>query len=107
MTLLVLFGVLVSLLVLRLVPGLVLQIALAAPRRHLAFVRWVHGRDIGIALPRTSGAAVRNPLLMMRSTSAGGRLKFMLVSSSLLVLAVLVTTAFWTWHSTGLMMLLR
>jgi hypothetical protein len=30
-----------------------------------------------------------------------------LVSSSLLVLVALVTTAFWTWHSTGLMMLLR
>jgi hypothetical protein len=29
------------------------------------------------------------------------------VSSSLLALAVLVTTAFWTWHATGLMMFLR
>jgi hypothetical protein len=36
-----------------------------------------------------------------------GRLKLALLSSSLLVLAVLATTAFWTWHSTALMMLLR
>jgi hypothetical protein len=43
----------------------------------------------------------------MGSSPAGGRLKLALVSSSLLVLAVLVTTAFWTWHSTALMMLLH
>jgi hypothetical protein len=45
--------------------------------------------------------------MAMSSVPAGGRLKLVLVSSSLLVLAVLVSTAFWTWHSTGLIMLLR
>jgi hypothetical protein len=43
----------------------------------------------------------------MGSASAGSRLKLALVSSSLLALAVLATTVFWTWHSTALMMLLH
>lgn len=97
MTLLVFLGVLVSLLILRLIPSLLSQMALVIPRhRPVAMMSWAHGGKIGIALPRTT------PL-----SSAGGHLKFVLVSSSLLVLAVLATTAFWTWHSTGLMMLLR
>jgi hypothetical protein len=35
------------------------------------------------------------------------RVKLVLVSSSLLALALLATTAFWSWHSASLMMLLR
>jgi hypothetical protein len=105
MTLLVFLGVVVSLLILRLVPGLLLRLVLAIPRHRLAAaMRWMRAQRIGIALPRTSttGAAIT-----ASRTPAVGRLKLVLVSSSLLVLAVLVTTAFWTWHSTGLMMLLR
>jgi hypothetical protein len=76
---------------------------LAIPRHRLiAIMTWMHGRKIGIALPRNGTAALSNALI-----APAGRFKFALVSSSLLVLAVLVTTAFWTWHSTGLMMLLR
>jgi hypothetical protein len=108
MTLLVFLGILVSLLVLRLVPGLLLRLVLAIPRHHLmAILRWIHGWKIGIALPRSSAAARSNVPAMVRYAHAGGRLKLALVSSTLLVLAVLATTAFWSWHSTGLMMLLR
>ncbi|MFL6304898.1 MAG: hypothetical protein ACJ72H_15305 [Candidatus Sulfotelmatobacter sp.] len=108
MTLMVFLGVLVSLLILRLVPGLLLRIVLAIPRHRVASsMRWVRARRISIALPRKSP----NPLPDAASTShrahASGRLKLVLVSSSLLVLAALVTTAFWTWHSSGLMLLLR
>ena len=111
MTLLVFLGILVSLLILRLVPGLLMQLALAIPRyRLIAMMGWVHERKISIVLPRMGGAALSDALGMgsaMGSAPAGGRLKLVLVSSSLLVLAVLVTTAFWTWHSTALMMLLH
>jgi hypothetical protein len=59
MTLLVFLGILVSLLILRLIPGLLLQLALAIPRyRLVAMMGWVHGRKISIALPRMSGAAL-------------------------------------------------
>jgi hypothetical protein len=105
MTLLVFLGVLVTLLILRLMPSLLSQLVLVIPRhRPVAMMSWAHGGKIGIALPRTS---VLSGILSARSAPAGGHLKFVLVSSSLLVLAVLATTAFWTWHSTGLMMLLR
>jgi hypothetical protein len=107
MTLLVFLGILVSLLILRLVPGTLLRLALALPRhRPIARMRWVHDRKISIALPLTSAKALLDTV-MAGSSPAGGRLKLVLVSSSLLVLAVLVTTAFWTWHSTALMMLLQ
>lgn len=106
MTLIVFLGVLVSLLVLRSIPGLLLRLALAIPRHHLiAIMTWMQGRKIGIVLPRKSTAALSNALVV--SSAPAGRFKLALVSSSLLVLAVLVTTAFWTWHSTGLMMLLH
>jgi hypothetical protein len=105
MTLMVFLGILVSLLVLRSIPGLLLRLMLAIPRHRLiAIMTWMHGRKIGIVLPRTSTAALSNALIV--SSAPAGRFKLALVSSSLLVLAVL-TTAFWTWHSTGLMMLLR
>jgi hypothetical protein len=108
MTLIVFLGVVVSLLILRLIPNLLLRLALAIPRHHLiAIMQSVPGRKIGIALPRKSAAALSESTMAMSSVPASGRLKFVLVSSSLLVLAVLVSTAFWTWHSTGLMMLLR
>jgi hypothetical protein len=107
MTLLVFLGVLVSLLILRLVPSLLLRLALVVPRHSLiATMHWVYGRKISIALPRT-GAAALSDTLIGSPVPTGGRLRLVLVSSSLLVLAVLATTAFWTWHSTGLMMLLR
>jgi hypothetical protein len=106
MTLMVFLGILVSLLVLRSIPGLLLRLMLAIPRyRLIAIMTWMQGRKIGIVLPRTSTAALSNALIV--SSAPAGRFKLALVSSSLLVLAVLVTTAFWTWHSTGLMMLLR
>jgi hypothetical protein len=107
MTLLVFLGVLVSLLILRLVPGILLRLALVIPRHRLiAMMRWVHGQEISIALPRMSATALSDAFIV-NSAPAGGRFKFVLVSSSLLMLAVLVTTAFWTWHSTALMMLLQ
>jgi hypothetical protein len=96
MTLMVFLGILVSLLVLRSIPG---------RYRLIAIMTWMQGRKIGIVLPRKSTAALSNALIV--SSAPAGRFKLALVSSSLLVLAVLVTTAFWTWHSTGLMMLLR
>lgn len=106
MTLIVFLGVLVSLLVLRSIPGLLLRLMLATPRHRLiAIMTWMHGRKIGIVLPRNSTAALSNALIV--SSAPTGRFKLALVSSSLLVLAVLFTTAFWTWHSTGLMMFLR
>jgi hypothetical protein len=106
MTLLVFLGILVSLMILRLVPGLLVQLALAIPRYRLtAMTRSVYGRKINIALPRMSATALSDALIL--GSPAGGRLKLVLVSSSLLVLAVLATTAFWTWHSSALMMLLH
>jgi hypothetical protein len=108
MTLIIFLGVVVGLLILRLIPGLLLRLVLAIPRRHVAAtMRWVRARRIGVALPRKSANALTDTSITTRRAPAGGRLKLVLVSSSLLVLAVLVTTAFWTWHSTGLMMLLR
>ncbi len=95
MTLLVFLGIVVSLLILRLIPGLLLRLVLAIPRHHfVALMRRVHTRKISIALSRT------------RATPRS-RVKLVLVSSSLLALALLVTTAFWSWHSASLMMLLR
>lgn len=92
MTLLVFLGIVVSLLILRLVPGLLLRLVLAIPRHHfVALMRWVHSRRISVALPATPRS----------------RVKLVLVSSSLLALALLATTAFWSWHSASLMMLLR
>jgi len=107
MTLLVFLGILVSLLILRSVPGLLLRFALAVPSgRLMATMRSVHGRKMGIALPRAS-ATVLSDAFIVGAAPAGGRLKLVLVSSSLLVLAVLATTAFWTWHSSALMLLLH
>ena len=107
MTLLVFLGVLVSLLILRLIPGLLLRLVLAIPRHRLiAMMRWVDGRqDRHRFAAKQHGCFFRRPYRQFRA--CGGRFKLVLVSSSLLVLAVLATTAFWTWHSTGLMMLLR
>jgi hypothetical protein len=110
MTLLVFLGILVSLLILRLVPGLLVQLALAVPRyRLIGIMGSVQGRKVSIALPRTV-TALSDALVLgsaMGSAPAGSRLKLALVSSSLLALAVLATTVFWTWHSTALMMLLH
>ena len=106
MTLLVFLGILVSLLVLRSVPHLFVRLALGIPQNRVVGMRWAHGGRVSIALPRPSMAGLSN-LFSASSVPATGRFRLSLVSSSLLVLAVLVTTAFWTWHSTGLMMLLR
>jgi uncharacterized protein YjiS (DUF1127 family) len=107
MTLMVFLGVLVSLLILRLVPGLLLRLVLAIPRHRLAAsMGWLRARRIEIALSRKSTRALADAAITSRRAHPG-RLKLVLVSSSLVVLAALVTTAFWTWHSTGLMMLLQ
>jgi hypothetical protein len=98
MTLLVFFGVLVSLLVLRLVPGLVLRMVLAIPRNHVtAFLHWLHRRRVDVALPRRNAPPA----------GARRRVKLVLVSSSLLMLALLATTAYWSSHTSSLMILLR
>ena len=108
MTLMVFLGVVVSLLILRLIPGLLLRLLLAIPRQRVAAtMRWVRSRRMGFALSRKSANVLADASITYRRAPAVGRLKLVLVSSSLLVLAVLATTAFWTWHSTGLMMLLR
>jgi hypothetical protein len=119
MTFLVFLGVLVSLLILRLIPGLLLRLVLAIPRRRLialltsrtvSTMRWARDRQVGIVLSRKSSAPQSDMQLVLRaapSQASGSRGRLVFVSSSLLVLAVLVTTAFWTWHSTGLMMLLH
>jgi hypothetical protein len=94
MTLLVFFGVVVSLLILRSIPGLLLRVVLAIPRqRLLALVHRAQNRRIGIAFSAPA--------------PSGGRWKLVLVSSSLLVLVMLVTTAFWSTHSAFLMTLLQ
>jgi hypothetical protein len=108
MTLMVFLGVVVSLLILRLIPGLLLRLLLAVPRQRVAAtMRWVRGRRIGVVSPRDSANVLADASIASRRAPAAGRLKLVLVSSSLLVLAVLATTAFWTWHSTALMTLLR
>jgi hypothetical protein len=97
MTLLVFLGVLVSLLILRLIPGLLLRLALAIPRQHvILFLGWLHRRKVGAVLARRS--ALPGPR---------HRVKLVLVSSSLLMLALLATTAYWSSHTSSLMMLLR
>lgn len=108
MTLLVFLGVVVSLLILRLIPGLLLRLVLAIPRRRLvAAMRSIRARGISVALPRRSANVLADAAITSRRAPAGGRLKLVLVSSSLAILVALVTTAFWSWHSSGLMMLLR
>ena len=108
MTLMVFLGVVVSLLILRLIPGLLLRLLLAVPRQRVAAtMRWIRTRRIGIVSPRRSANVLTDGSITSRRTPGAGRLKLVLLSSSLLVLAVLATTAFWTWHSTSLMMLLR
>jgi hypothetical protein len=94
MTLLIFFGVFVSLLILRSIPGLLFRLALAIPRQRLfALMHGARSRRIGIAFSTPAPSR--------------GRLKFVLVSSSLLALAVLATTAFWSTHSAFLMTLLQ
>jgi putative Ca2+/H+ antiporter (TMEM165/GDT1 family) len=112
MTLLVFLGVVVSLLILRLIPGLMLRLVMAIPRRRLiaamaSMTHWVLARRVGIVLSRKSSAPQSCTQLVLYRAPAPRRGRLVLVSSSLLVLAFLFTTAFWTWHSTGLMMLLR
>jgi hypothetical protein len=104
----VFLGVVVSLLILRLIPGLLLRLVLAVPRQHVAAtMRWVRGLRIGVVSPRRSVNVLTDASITSRRARAAGRLKLVLVSSSLLILAVLATTAFYTWHSTALMILLR
>jgi hypothetical protein len=101
----VFLAVLVGLLILRLVPGLLLRMVLALPRHRVAAsMRWVRATRINVALLRKSTHVEADAIITSRP---GSRLKLVLVSSSLLALAALVTTAFWTWHSASLMMLLR
>lgn len=112
MTLLVFLGVLVSLLILRLIPGLLLRLVMAIPRRRMiaamaSMTHWVLARRVGIVLRRKSVVPSTSTQLVLYRAPAPRRGRLILVSSSLLVLGFLVTTAFWTWHSTGLMMLLR
>jgi hypothetical protein len=108
MTLIVFLGVVVSLLILRLIPGLLLRLLLAVPRQRVAAtMRLVRGWRIGFVSLRQSANVLTGASTTSRRAPAVGRLKLVLLSSSLLVLAVLATTAFWTWHSTALMMLLR
>ena len=55
MTLMVFLGVVVSLLILRLIPGLLLRLLLAVPRQHVAAtMRWVRARRIGVVSPAPS-----------------------------------------------------
>ena len=94
MTLLVFLGVIVGLLILRAIPGMLLRLLLAVPWQRLFTA--THQRS-----DRRIGIAFSSPVL------SGSRLKLVLVSSSLLLLAVLATTAFWSAHSAFLMTLLR
>jgi hypothetical protein len=106
MTLLVFLGVLVSLLILRLMPNLLLQMVLAVPpHRLVATMGWMRARKVGIVLSRKRIVPVSG--IPLSFAPSGRRARLVLVSSSLLILAALVSTAFWTWHSTALMMLLR
>jgi hypothetical protein len=108
MTLLVFFGVVVSLLILRLIPGLLMRLVLAIPRQRLiAMMCQLKSRRVSIVLPRKSSPPEPGTQLVFWPAPSPRRGKLVYVSSSLLALAVLVTTAFWTWHATGLMMFLR
>lgn len=98
MTLLVFLGVLASLLILRLIPGLLLRLMLALPRHHVINVlHWLHRRRPGVAFSRRNAAPA----------GPRHRVKLVLVSSSLLMLALLATTAYWSSHTSSLMVLLR
>ena len=98
MTLLVFFVVLAGLLILRLVPSLFLRLVLAIPRQDvIAFVRSIHRRKIDVVFSRR----------IAPSAEPRRRLRLVLVSSSLLVLALLATTAYWSSHTSSLMMFLR
>lgn len=98
MTLLIFLGVVVSLLILRLVPGLLLRLVLAIPRHHvIALVGWLHKRKVEVVLSRRNAP----PAGFRR------RAKLALVTSSLLMLALLATTAYWSSHTSSLMMLLQ
>jgi hypothetical protein len=108
MTLLVFFGVVVSLMILRLIPGLLMRLVLAIPRQRLiAMLRQLKSRRVGIVFPRKSSVPAQGTQLVFWPAPSPRRGKLVYLSSSLLVLAALVTTAFWTWHATGLMMFLR
>ena len=91
MTLLVFLGVVVSLLILRSIPGFLLRLVLAIPRQRL--LAMMRSPRVSIAFSTTAPSI--------------GRLKLVLVSSSLLILGALVTTAFWSTHSAFLMTLLQ
>ena len=55
MTLIVFLGIVVSLLILRLIPGLLLRLVLAVPRQRVAAtMRWARSRRIGVVSPRQS-----------------------------------------------------
>ena len=112
MTLIVFLAVVASLLILRSIPGLLLRLVKAMPHRRLiaamaSMTHWVLARRVGIVLRRKSPVPSRCTQIVLYRAPAPRRGRLILVSSSLLVLAFLVTTAFWTWHSTGLMMFLR
>ncbi len=92
MTLLVFLGVVLSLLILRLIPGLLLRLVLAIPRRRLvAFMastaRGMKSRRIGIVLQRKSAEAPSDTQLVFQPSRSKGRVRRVLVSSSLLVIA--------------------
>jgi hypothetical protein len=97
MTLFIFLGVVVSLLILRLVPGLLLRLVLAIPRHQfIALMRRLHRRKLDVLTRRNA------PPVGIRR-----RARLVLVSSSLLMLALLATTAYWSTHASSLMMLLR
>ena len=76
MTLMVFLGVVVSLLILRLIPGLLLRLLLAVPRQHVAAtMRWVRARRIGVVSPRQSANVLTNASITSRRAPAVGRLK--------------------------------
>lgn len=101
MTLLVFLGVVAGLLILRMVPSLLLRLILTMPRqRVIRTLRMVRTSPIRTMVPARAAT-------LSGAAPAANRLRMVLVSSSLLALAALVTTALWKWHATGLMLLLR
>ena len=87
MTLLVFFGVVVSLMILRLIPGLLMRLVLAIPRQRLiAMLRQLKSRRVSIVLPRKSSAPAEGTQLVFWPAPSPRRGKLVYVSSSLLVL---------------------
>jgi hypothetical protein len=98
MTLVVFFGVATGLLVLRMLPAVILRTVSPVRRRYARLLpAW-------LARARRSAFDACRP---SQPLTAARRIKLLLVSSMLLMLALVATTEYWSTHASLLMSLLR